>query len=118
MERTAKRIEVDGSTYECNVEPSQLPTVERMLRGTTDTDLAIQALSLPARPIWLRAVVKLLRWYRRRISPRLGSRCVFEPSCSHYSELAFREKGLLKGFWLTARRLHRCRPGAGGVDMP
>ncbi|MES9969035.1 MAG: membrane protein insertion efficiency factor YidD [Candidatus Thiodiazotropha sp.] len=118
MESKPKMIEIDGNTYECNVESSQIPTIERILRGTTDTDLTIQSLPLPERPAWLRTTVKMLRWYRRRISPRLGNRCVFEPSCSHYSELAFREKGLLKGFWLTARRLHRCRPGAGGMDMP
>ncbi|MFH1260222.1 MAG: membrane protein insertion efficiency factor YidD [Elusimicrobiota bacterium] len=59
-----------------------------------------------------------MRWYRRRILPKLGNRCVFEPSCSHYAELALREKGLVKGLKLTAKRLCRCRPGAGGIDLP
>jgi putative membrane protein insertion efficiency factor len=118
MERVIKHIEVNGSTYECNVEPSQLPMIERMLTGSTDCDAAIQSLAVPNRPIWLYTVIKSLRWYRRKISLRLGSRCVFEPSCSHYSELAFREKGLLKGLWLTINRLYRCRPGAGGFDLP
>ena len=118
MEQSPKQIEVGGVTYECNVHPSQLPTIERMLRGVTDSDLAVQALPVPSRPLWLSAAVKMLRWYRCRIAPSLGNRCVFEPSCSHYSELVFRQKGLFKGFWLPARRLCRCRPGAGGVDLP
>jgi putative membrane protein insertion efficiency factor len=118
MDRIVKRIEVNGNTYECNVSPSQIPAVERMLRGTTDSDVAIQAMSIPDRPLWLKGMVSALRWYQRIISPRLRNRCVFEPSCSHYSELAFREKGLLKGFWLTVKRLYRCRPGVGGIDLP
>lgn len=113
-----KKIDVNGNTYECNVDPSLMPIIERMLKGTTDNDVAIQALNIPLRPIWLRVVVKTIRWYRQSISPRLGNRCVFEPSCSHYAELAFRKKGLFHGLSLTIKRLYRCRPGGGGVDLP
>ena len=88
------KIEVDGNTYECNVDPSQMPLIERMLTGTTHSDTHIQSLSIPSRPIWLNVFVKVLRWYRYRISPKLGNRCVYEPSCSHYAELAFRKKWL------------------------
>ncbi|WP_078118582.1 membrane protein insertion efficiency factor YidD [Thiosocius teredinicola] len=118
MEKIAKRIEAGGNTYDCQVEPHQLPTIERLLRGKTDGDEKIAALPVPSRPFWLRLTVISLRWYGRRISPKLGSRCVFEPSCSHYSELAFRKRGFFKGVWLTAKRLRRCRPGSGGIDLP
>jgi putative membrane protein insertion efficiency factor len=118
MSRNHKIIEVNGNKYHCNVAPNQIPMIERLLRGTTDSDEAIQALKIPSRPFWLRGAVKFLRWYRRIITPHLGSRCVFEPSCSHYAELALREKGLIKGLWLTMKRLYRCRQGAGGIDMP
>ncbi len=113
-----KRIEINGNTCECNVDSSLMPTIERLLKGTTDTDETIQALNIPQRPIWLFLVVKMLRWYRRNISPKLGNRCVFEPSCSHYAELAFRQKGFINGLILTLKRLFRCRPGRGGVDLP
>lgn len=112
------KIEVNGDTYECNVDPAHMPTIERMLRGTTEIDTEIQALKVPVRPHWLRLAVKMLRWYRHHMSPKLGNRCVFEPSCSHYAELAFRQKGLFKGVILTTKRLKRCRPGNGGIDMP
>ncbi len=118
MSETMKKIDVNGNTYECNVNPSLMPTIERMLKGTTDSDDAIQALSIPNRPIWLWIVVNALRWYRQGISPRLGNRCVFEPSCSHYAELAFRKKGFSHGLTLTIKRLYRCRPGVGGIDLP
>ncbi|WP_375445142.1 membrane protein insertion efficiency factor YidD [uncultured Fibrella sp.] len=61
---------------------------------------------------------KLLRWYRLRISPRLGQRCVYEPSCSRYAELAFRKHGFYTGLSLTINRLKRCKPGLGGTDIP
>ena len=67
---------------------------------------------------WLRAMILVLRWYRVRIGSQLGQRCVFEPSCSRYAELAFRERGLVFGSVLVVRRLSRCRPGQGGVDLP
>jgi len=113
-----KVIDVHGDTYECNVDSEHLPSVERMLRGTTDADSTIQAMEIPARPILIRFAVKSLRWYRRRISPMLGNRCVFEPSCSHYSELAFREHGAIQGFISTVKRLRRCHLGNGGIDIP
>ncbi|HCQ16660.1 MAG TPA: membrane protein insertion efficiency factor YidD, partial [Cryomorphaceae bacterium] len=48
---------------------------------------------------------------------RLGNRCVFDPSCSHYAEQAFREKGFFKGVKLTLIRLRRCNPSNGGTDL-
>ncbi|MCX7066652.1 MAG: membrane protein insertion efficiency factor YidD [Methylococcales bacterium] len=118
MKQNIKEINVDGEVYECHVEPFLLPSIERLLRGTTDSDIAIQSLDIPNKPVWLHLFVKMLRWYRKRISPKLGNRCVFEPSCSHYAELAFRNKGLVRGFVLTCKRLYRCRPDAGGIDFP
>lgn len=112
------KIEFNGDTYECNVDPEQLPSIERMLTGTTQTDKHIHSLAIPNHPIRLRLAVKLLRWYRRMIAPKLGNRCVFEPSCSHYSELAIRQEGLIKGIIMTIKRLRRCRTGNGGMDMP
>ena len=64
-----------------------------------------------------RLLVLLIRFYQRWISPALGERCRFAPSCSHYAVGALREHGALKGSWLAARRIGRCHPwNAGGHD--
>lgn len=59
----------------------------------------------------------LLRGYRYLISPWLGNRCRFYPSCSQYAETALTEHGVVRGLWLTLCRLSRCHPfNAGGYD--
>lgn len=118
MTKDVKRIHVGKDIYECHVDDTLMPALERVLGGTTEMDARIQALSVPDNPLWLGWCTRAIRWYRRRISPKLGNRCVFEPSCSHYAELAFREKGLVNGMVLTVKRLYRCRPGSGGIDLP
>ena len=101
-----------------NVDEQLRPSIERQLFGYTNMDVKINSLPIPKKPIQIKISIILLRWYQRVISPKLGNRCVFEPSCSHYSELAIRKNGLLKGGWETIKRLNRCRPGAGGIDLP
>jgi putative component of membrane protein insertase Oxa1/YidC/SpoIIIJ protein YidD len=64
-----------------------------------------------------RLAVQCLRLYRRLRPAAIGNRCVFEPSCSRYSELAFRTQPPGTAFRLTLSRLHRCKPGHGGTDM-
>jgi putative membrane protein insertion efficiency factor len=66
----------------------------------------------------VRAVIlAAIRWYQRGLSPALGVRCRFEPSCSAYAYDAIAGAGVLRGGWLAARRLLRCRPGHhGGYD--
>lgn len=55
--------------------------------------------------------------YRAAVSPFLGNRCRFYPSCSHYAEEALMRKGLLKGALLTVARLIKCSPfHPGGFD--
>ena len=55
--------------------------------------------------------------YRYLISPWLGNRCRFYPSCSVYAQQAIRDLGILKGLALSLWRLLRCHPGhPGGYD--
>ncbi|MCC5085559.1 membrane protein insertion efficiency factor YidD [Xanthomonas campestris] len=64
-----------------------------------------------------RLLIALLRFYKRFISPLLGPRCRFAPSCSEYAMTAIARFGPLPGSWLAARRLGRCHPfHPGGFD--
>jgi uncharacterized protein len=55
--------------------------------------------------------------YRRFISPLLGPRCRFEPSCSAYALAALSEHGAARGLWLAVARIARCHPfHPGGFD--
>ena len=59
----------------------------------------------------------IIRIYRYVISPLLGPRCRFYPSCSSYAEEAIKVHGLLKGSLLAVKRIFRCHPfNEGGVD--
>lgn len=59
----------------------------------------------------------LIRGYQLLISPLLGPRCRFYPSCSAYAVQALQVHGAVCGSWLAARRLGRCHPwNSGGVD--
>ena len=56
--------------------------------------------------------------YRRLVSPLLGPRCKYHPSCSHYAVEAVRRYGVLRGVVLAGWRLLRCNPWShGGVDF-
>jgi putative membrane protein insertion efficiency factor len=59
----------------------------------------------------------IIRAYQLGISPMLGPRCRFYPSCSCYAHTAIERYGVLRGMWLGLRRLLRCHPFAeGGYD--
>lgn len=61
--------------------------------------------------------IALIRVYQLVISPLLGPKCRFTPTCSHYAVEAFRKYGVFKGFWLSVRRISRCHPWGGhGYD--
>ena len=55
--------------------------------------------------------------YRTFVSPLLGPRCKYHPTCSRYALDAIREVGVTRGLILAAWRLLRCNPWShGGVD--
>lgn len=59
----------------------------------------------------------LIQGYRYLISPLIGPRCRYTPSCSEYAQLAIREHGAGHGTWLAVRRVLRCHPfHPGGFD--
>jgi len=61
--------------------------------------------------------LKLLRFYKRFISPLLPSACRFEPTCSVYMYQAIEKYGVFKGGWMGIKRIARCHPfHPGGYD--
>jgi len=61
--------------------------------------------------------IKLLQGYKYFISPLLGSRCRFYPSCSEYMMTAIERFGIMKGIAMGVKRISRCHPGCeGGID--
>jgi uncharacterized protein len=62
-------------------------------------------------------LVALIRVYQNLVSPLLGQRCRFYPSCSQYTLEAIERHGPVKGGWLGLRRVCRCHPlNPGGHD--
>ena len=60
-----------------------------------------------------------IRVYQRVISPALGPRCKYHPSCSEYAAQSIRSYGVLRGLVLAGWRLLRCNPWSrGGFDYP
>lgn len=63
------------------------------------------------------AALVLIRLYQATLSPLLGTRCRFHPTCSVYTQEAIGKYGFFKGVLLGVRRLFRCHPfHEGGID--
>ena len=59
----------------------------------------------------------LIRLYQWTLSPLLGPKCRFYPSCSHYALQAIERFGVARGGWLALTRIARCHPfNPGGID--
>jgi putative membrane protein insertion efficiency factor len=67
---------------------------------------------------WIRQLaIQLIQIYQAGLAPMLGPACRFEPSCSAYSIEAISRYGVVRGIWLSLRRLARCNPlGGAGLD--
>ena len=65
-----------------------------------------------------RCVAAPIALYQVTVSPLLGPRCRFYPSCSQYAIDAVLKHGVLRGVLLAVMRLVRCNPwNPGGVDF-
>lgn len=70
-------------------------------------------------PRWLltKVMIGAVRVYQYTLSPLLGPRCRFWPSCSSYTIEAIQVHGPLGGGWLAVKRIIKCHPGSpGGMD--
>ncbi len=62
-------------------------------------------------------MINLIKVYQLLLSPYLGNRCRFEPSCSSYAIAIYRKKGFILGTLKTIWRILRCNPfSRGGYD--
>lgn len=62
--------------------------------------------------------ISFIRFYQLAISPHLGQRCRYVPTCSAYTIEAIEEWGVLKGTWLGIKRISRCHPFGGHGHDP
>ena len=61
--------------------------------------------------------ILIIRAYQLVISPMLGSNCRFMPTCSQYTMDSLKEYGLIKGTFLSIKRIVKCHPwGSHGYD--
>jgi putative membrane protein insertion efficiency factor len=112
LRQTLKRTDI-GGPYDC-----------KPLLGACRLWLRIHKRTID-RADALRCLLLLLRFYQRFISPLLGQRCRFYPSCSHYAAQAIARHGAMRGSYMTVCRLGtlpprlrgRQRPGAAGVHL-
>lgn len=62
--------------------------------------------------------VFLIRIYQKLISPLLGPSCRFQPTCSNYAIEAINLHGVIKGTWLSIKRVLKCHPLHEGGEDP
>ena len=66
-----------------------------------------------------RFLIKMIRFYQRKISPHTPPQCRFYPTCSQYAVLAIEKYGALRGTLKAVWRILRCNPfNKGGIDFP
>ena len=67
--------------------------------------------------IMKRALLAIIRFYRKNISPMSQPQCRYMPTCSRYAMEAIEKYGARRGGWLALRRIFRCHPfRKGGYD--
>lgn len=64
-----------------------------------------------------RIALYALELYQRLAPRRVRDACRFQPTCSEYAKIAIEKHGWLQGVALAAKRLKRCVPPNGGVDL-
>jgi uncharacterized protein len=69
------------------------------------------------------AAVGSIHLYQATLSPlygKIGARCRFTPTCSHYGEAVVKKFGAMRGGWMAAKRIFRCGPWTpmGTTDLP
>ena len=59
----------------------------------------------------------IIKFYQSFISPLIGSNCRYTPTCSTYSIDSLKKHGLIKGMFLSIKRISKCNSlFKGGYD--
>ena len=71
--------------------------------------------------IFTNILIKFIKGYKYLISPLLGNSCRYLPTCSEYSIEALKNYGVLRGCYLSLKRIFSCHPikflgGGDGFD--
>jgi|GEM_PF-301478 uncharacterized protein len=92
-----------------------------MQQKNKQQDTESRAVISPSTPLLVRPLLWLFLFliglYQKLISPLLGPRCRFYPSCSNYAKESLQIHGIFKGGYLAACRCLKCHPfHPGGID--
>ena len=63
-------------------------------------------------------IIKLIRFYQLFISPLIGNNCRYSPTCSNYCIISLKKHGLLKGLYISCKRILSCHPFGGSGHDP
>ena len=58
----------------------------------------------------IKILIKLIKGYKFIISPLLGQSCRYLPTCSEYSIEVLNTYGLIKGLYMSFKRVLSCHP--------
>tara|TARA_B100001778_G_C18358764_1_gene525428 strand:- start:160 stop:402 length:243 start_codon:yes stop_codon:yes gene_type:complete len=62
-------------------------------------------------------IIACIKIYQLFISPIIGQNCRYLPTCSEYTIECLKKFGIIKGFFLSIKRISRCHPlGSHGYD--
>jgi putative membrane protein insertion efficiency factor len=65
----------------------------------------------------IKLILLIIKGYQLAISPLIGPRCRFAPTCSQYAIESFEKHGFVRGLVLSLKRISKCHPfHAGGID--
>ena len=62
--------------------------------------------------------ILLIKFYQYVISPAIGPKCRYTPTCSQYAIEALKKYGLFKGGWMAVKRIASCHPWGGHGHDP
>ena len=55
-------------------------------------------------------IISFINLYSYFVSPLLGARCRFQPTCSSYAKEALNKHGIFFGLFLSIKRIIKCHP--------